>query len=60
MSMQNQVYIVRASEFDHLLFLIEEAVEDGQNGSAMYALDRLRLIGEYVESAKKKLRNGCR
>ena len=56
--MQNQVYIVRASEFDHLLFLIEAAVADGQKGSAIHALDRLRLIGEYVKSAKKKLRSG--
>lgn len=46
------------SEIDnlrHTLHKIEEAVYDGQNGSASYAMDRLRLIDKLVIAAHKQL-----
>lgn len=39
---------------EHVLKKIKEAAQDGQNGSANYAMDRLRLIEQYDDIGLKK------
>lgn len=39
----------------NLLDKIDKAAEDGQNGSAAYALDRLRLIRELAQAFRLKV-----
>jgi hypothetical protein len=39
----------KVAEMQHVFTKILEAAKDGQNGSATYALDRIRLIQTYAE-----------
>lgn len=39
----------------HMIEKIKEAAKDGQDGSAAYALDRLRLIEQIADMAARKL-----
>lgn len=41
------------AEMRHVFTKILDAATDGQNGSATYALDRLRLIQTYAEIGLK-------
>jgi hypothetical protein len=46
---------VPSSWVEQVFKKILDAAQDGQSGSATYALDRLRLIEEYVQTALKKI-----